>query len=107
VIGNPKDKEGVIRNALGWEKLGSTSEKCWCCQGGICDQKTSKFCVPQGRIHDRTHGYKWSLLKVREGKYKREHGGNLEAEEESASLLQVLLKLTNLEEERNQVIPIQ
>jgi hypothetical protein len=21
------------------------------------------------------HGYKWSLLKVREGKYKGEHGG--------------------------------
>jgi hypothetical protein len=36
-----------------------------------------------GRIHSRTRGYKWSLLKVREGNYKREHGGpqwNLEAE---------------------------
>jgi hypothetical protein len=26
--------------------------------------------VPHGRIHGRTHGCKWSLLKVREGKYK-------------------------------------
>jgi hypothetical protein len=33
-------------------------------------------------MHRRTPGYKWSLLKVREGKYKLEH----------ASLLQVLLK---------------
>jgi hypothetical protein len=30
---------------------------------------------PMGRIHGRTHGCKWSLLKVREGKYKREHEG--------------------------------
>jgi hypothetical protein len=40
---------------------------------------------------------KWSLLKVREGKYKREHGGHrwyLEAERESPSLLQMLLKPT-------------
>jgi hypothetical protein len=29
---------------------------------------------PCGRIHDRTHGYKWSSLKVREEKYKRKHG---------------------------------
>jgi hypothetical protein len=35
------------------------------------------LCVPQGRIHGRTCGYKWSLLKVREAKYKREHGGVL------------------------------
>jgi hypothetical protein len=51
-------------------------------------------CVPQGRIHGKTRGCKWSLLKFREGNYKREHGGcrwNLEAER--ASLLQVLLKL--------------
>jgi hypothetical protein len=38
--------------------------------GSVCDQKTSKFFVPHGRIHGRTCGYKWSLLKVREGKYK-------------------------------------
>jgi hypothetical protein len=33
------------------------------------------LCVPWGRIDGRTCGYKWSLLKVREGKYEREHGG--------------------------------
>jgi hypothetical protein len=40
------------------------------------------FCVPLGRIHSRTCGCKGSLLKVREGKCKREHCGcrwNLEA----------------------------
>jgi hypothetical protein len=42
--------------------------------GGICDQKTSKFFVPCGTFHGRTHGYKWSLFKVREGKYERGHG---------------------------------
>jgi hypothetical protein len=30
---------------------------------------------PWGRIHGRTQGCKWSLLKVREEKYKMEHGG--------------------------------
>jgi hypothetical protein len=39
---------------------------------GVCDQKTSKFFVPCGRIHDRTRGYQGSLLKVRDGKYKGE-----------------------------------
>jgi hypothetical protein len=33
------------------------------------------LCVQCGRIHDRTCGYKWSLLKVREGKYKGEPSG--------------------------------
>jgi hypothetical protein len=33
------------------------------------------LCVPQGRIHHRTHGYKCRLLKVRKGKYKGEYGG--------------------------------
>jgi hypothetical protein len=28
-----------------------------------------------GRIHYRTCECKWSLLKVRKGKYKRENGG--------------------------------
>jgi hypothetical protein len=40
------------------------------------------------------HGCKWSLLKVREGNYKRGHGGTrwkLEAERES--LFHVLSKL--------------
>jgi hypothetical protein len=43
--------------------------------GAVCDQKTSKSFVPHGRIHGRTHGCKGRLLKVKEGKYKREHGG--------------------------------
>jgi hypothetical protein len=30
---------------------------------------------PTERIHGRTRGCKWSLLKVRDGKYKREHAG--------------------------------
>jgi hypothetical protein len=30
---------------------------------------------PAGRIYHRMHGCKWSLLKVRKGKYKGEHGG--------------------------------
>jgi hypothetical protein len=33
------------------------------------------LCILKGKIHGRTHGCKWSLLKVREGKYKREQGG--------------------------------
>jgi hypothetical protein len=37
---------------------------------------------PTGSIHHRTHGCKWSSLKVRKGKYKGEHGR-----------VQVLLKL--------------
>jgi hypothetical protein len=32
------------------------------------------LCVPPGRINGRTHGCKWSLLKVRKGKYKGEQG---------------------------------
>jgi hypothetical protein len=44
--------------------------------GSICAQKTSKFFVSHGRIHGRTCGCKGSLLKVREEKYKREHGGH-------------------------------
>jgi hypothetical protein len=51
-----------------------------------CSQWWEDFqilCVPQGRIHGRTCGCKWSFLKVREGKYKRGTVGprwNLEAE---------------------------
>jgi hypothetical protein len=30
---------------------------------------------PMGRIHHKTHEYKWSLLKVRKGQYKGEHAG--------------------------------
>jgi hypothetical protein len=34
------------------------------------DQKTSKLFVQDGIFHGRTCGYKWSLLKFREEKYK-------------------------------------
>jgi hypothetical protein len=36
--------------------------------GTVCDQKTSRFSVPVGRIHGWTCGCKCSLLKVRKGK---------------------------------------
>jgi hypothetical protein len=46
------------------------------------------------RIHGRTCGYKGSLLKVREERFKRKHvGAQVEATSpESISALQVLLK---------------
>jgi hypothetical protein len=53
------------------------------------------LCVPCGRTHGRTHRCKWSLLKFKEGNYKREHGGprwKLEARD-NVSLFQFLLKL--------------
>jgi hypothetical protein len=52
------------------------------------------LCV-HGRIHGRTHGCKWRLFEVREGKYKREHGGAqvVSGGRECAGLLHVLLKL--------------
>jgi hypothetical protein len=55
--------------------------------GAVCDQKTSKFFVQSG-----TCGCKWSLLKVKEGEYKRECGGaQMESRgREHASLLQQL-----------------
>jgi hypothetical protein len=48
------------------------------------------------RVHGRTPGYKWSLLKIREGKYKGKHGeAQVEARSKKhASALQVLLKPT-------------
>jgi hypothetical protein len=52
------------------------------------------LCVPHGGIYGRIHGYKWSLLKVKEGKYKREHGGTKwKLEIARLSLFQVPLKL--------------
>jgi hypothetical protein len=46
---------------------------------------------PSGRTHGRTHGWKWSLLKVREGSMM--DAGGLCRQRENASLPQVLLKL--------------
>jgi hypothetical protein len=34
--------------------------------GSVCDQETSKFLSLVKESMARTHGYKWSLLKVRE-----------------------------------------
>jgi hypothetical protein len=59
--------------------------------GSVCDQKTSKFFVPSGRIHGRIHECKGSLLKVRDRNTK----GAWQTQVESggrAFLLQVLLK---------------
>jgi hypothetical protein len=30
--------------------------------GAVCDQKTSKFCFPPGRIHVKTHGCKGEFI---------------------------------------------
>jgi hypothetical protein len=49
------------------------------------------LCVLQGRIHLRTYGCKWSLLNVKEDKYKREHGG-VQMESGGRFLFQMLLK---------------
>jgi hypothetical protein len=78
-------------------------------QWSLLSEDFQILCAPPGRIHGKTRGYKWSLLKVREEKYKREHG---EAQVESgvgehASLLQMLLKHADLKEGRNQVTRIQ
>jgi hypothetical protein len=54
------------------------------------------LCVPPGRTHGRTHGYKGSLLNVRERKYKREPGGrrwSLPAERERASVVSCFYNL--------------
>jgi hypothetical protein len=59
------------------------------------------LCVSPGRIHGRTRGYKWSLLKVGKGKYKGEHGGG---QEESGGTFKTY---ADLWEGRNKVIPIQ
>jgi hypothetical protein len=32
--------------------------------GSVCDQKSSKVFVLWGRIHGRTCGYKWDLVKL-------------------------------------------
>jgi hypothetical protein len=75
--------------------------------GSVCDQKTSIFFVPCGRIHGRTHRYKGNLLKVREQKYKREHGGQQvqSAVRECFSFSGTFKTYANLWEGRNQVIP--
>jgi hypothetical protein len=62
------------------------------------------LCVPLGS------GYKWSLLQVREGNYKREHGGprwKLEAETVCISSPGAFKTYADLWERRNPVILIQ
>jgi hypothetical protein len=53
---------------------------------------------PVEKIHCRTRGHKWNFLKVREGKYKGEHGvvqvGSRGRLREHAFLSQILLKPT-------------
>jgi hypothetical protein len=61
--------------------------------GAVCDPDTFQILyIPLGRIHGRSHGYKWSLLKVREEKHKGKHGSW--KPRASVSALQVLLKPT-------------
>jgi hypothetical protein len=66
--------------------------------------------VLPGRIHGRTCGRKWSLLKVRGGNYKREHdGAQLESggrEDVCFSSPDIFKAYANVWEGRNQVIPI-
>jgi hypothetical protein len=79
----------------------------------VCSLWSEDFqilCVPQGRMHGRTRGCKWSLLKVREGKYKRGHGGTrwkVGAERESFSFPGAFKTYANLWEGKNLVIPNQ
>jgi hypothetical protein len=35
------------------------------------------FCVLRGGTHSRIREFNWSLLKVREGNYKRGHNGSM------------------------------
>jgi hypothetical protein len=77
-------------------------------RGGIYDQKTSEFFV--SHREKSITGCKWSLLKVTEGKHKRDHGGyrwNLEAERACFFSPGAFKTYSNLWEGRNQVISIQ
>jgi hypothetical protein len=68
------------------------------------------LCVSQGRIHGKTHGCKQSLLNIKKGKYKGEHGGaQVEAGSQECVFLSscAFKNYNNLWEGRNQVIPIQ
>jgi hypothetical protein len=65
---------------------------------------------PAWKNLSRTCGCKWSLLKVREGNYKREHGGpswDLEAEKACFSSPGAFKTFANLWEGRNLVVPNQ
>jgi hypothetical protein len=65
------------------------------------------YLCPVGRNHGRTFGCKWSLLKVKKGKYKGECVGprwNLEAVRANFSSLGAFKTYDNLWEGRNQVI---
>jgi hypothetical protein len=59
----------ILNCKRGWQSGASDSVNG---AGSVCDQDF-QILVPHGRIHGRTRGYKWSLLKVREGKYKEEY----------------------------------
>jgi hypothetical protein len=73
-----------------WKLLSMCEQFSFNAPGGLARLPLSDFqilCVPRGRIHGR------SLLKVREGNYKRGYGGTrwkLEAQREGLSLFQVL-----------------
>jgi hypothetical protein len=62
-------------------------------QCSLSDQRFPILCVPHRSIQGRTHGYKWSLLKVRRGITKGRGGTRWKLEADSLSLFQVLLRL--------------
>jgi hypothetical protein len=67
----PYHRNKTITPLKGWEhRLSSDVNGA----GSVCDQKTSKFFVPWGRIQGRTRGCKWNLLNIRKGKHKGKHG---------------------------------
>jgi hypothetical protein len=79
------------QSSQGHESQQMRSERWWDCwqwQWSLWSEDFQILCVPFGKIYSRTHGCKWSLLTVREGKYEREHGGlrwNLEAQKACVS----------------------
>jgi hypothetical protein len=79
------------QSSQGHESQQMRSERWWDCwqwQWSLWSKDFQILCVPFGKIYSRTHGCKWSLLTVREGKYEREHGGlrwNLEAQKACVS----------------------
>jgi hypothetical protein len=76
--------------------------------GAICDQKTSKFFVPYGKIHGRTLGCKGSLLKVRKEKKGSIVGTGAVCQQRVCFCFPGAFQTyANPGERQNQVIPIQ
>jgi hypothetical protein len=54
-------------------------------------RRLPNLCFQWGGIHGRTNGHKWSLLKVREEKYKGKHDGT-QVEDRSQERVFVLFR---------------